>query len=120
MPAAVAAGVVVGVLVRWGVYDVLGDDVGAGRTVLVNAAGCLLMGLFVHRGWRADLRAASTVGFCGGLTTFSTFALDTAIYLDTERWVTAAGYVVATLVASFLGYALGRRLLPTFPAGGLR
>ncbi len=114
VPVAIAVGSIVGVFVRWGVFDVLGDDVGRARTVLVNGIGCLLMGLFIHRGWREDLRAAVTIGVCGGLTTFSTFALDTSVYLDEAAWRSAAIYVLATAAVSAGTYVFGRRLMPGF------
>ena len=109
IPVAIAVGAVVGVLARWQFFDNF-TDLDEARTVIVNAAGCLLMGLFVGRGWREELRQAATVGFCGGLTTFSTFALDAAVYIDAGEWADGAIYVGVTALASASAYAFGRRV----------
>ncbi len=59
-----------------------------------------------------DLRLAITVGFCGGLTTFSTFVAQVADELDhgrrsgALRW--AAVMMVAGVVAASVGVAVGR------------
>ena len=113
LAAPIALGVVAGVLLRWAVFEVFSGDLETARTVLVNGVGCLLMGLFVRRGWRDSLDSAATIGLCGGLTTFSTFALDAAIYFDSSRWSAGAFYVAATVVVSSAAYLIGRQVTVT-------
>lgn len=86
-------------------------------TFAVNASGCLAVGFVIaalvdrHRAplW---LRAGLVVGFCGGFTTFSTFAQETLELLEARLSLLAALSVVANvvlgLVAVFLGGKLGR------------
>lgn len=61
-------------------------------TLAVNLLGCLtigmLYGLFDRHGWMGpELRAFLVVGFCGGFTTFSTFALENFAMLRDGNWV---------------------------------
>jgi CrcB protein len=63
------------------IYDLLGRSFPLG-TLFVNVSGCFLMGLLaelmVNRyPVASEIRAAILVGFLGGYTTFSTFALET-------------------------------------------
>lgn len=85
----------------------------------VNLLGCLtigmLYGLFDRHGWMGpELRAFLVVGFCGGFTTFSTFALENFAMLRDGNWVPAALYAGASLVlgigAVWLGAATVRSL----------
>lgn len=50
-------------------------------TFLANVIGCFLMGIIAAkgeaRGWDANLLLFLKTGFCGGLTTFSTFSAET-------------------------------------------
>ena len=88
-------------------------------TLAVNLLGCLaigmLYGLFDRHGWmEPELRAFLVVGFCGGFTTFSTFALENFAMLRDGDWVPAALYAGASLVlgigAVWLGAATVRSL----------
>ena len=88
-------------------------------TLSVNLLGCLLMGLVVGalsvRGlldtpWRASI----CVGFLGGFTTYSSFALDGVGLLQDERWSALVGYIGLSLGAGFgllaIGLQVGKRL----------
>ena len=82
-------------------------------TLAVNLLGCLaigmLYGLFDRHGWMGpELRAFLVVGFCGGFTTFSTFALENFAMLRDGNWVPAA--LVLGIGAVWLGAATVRSL----------
>jgi CrcB protein len=75
--------------------------------LLVNVVGSFLLGLFVAlclSGWSLALLGA---GFCGGLTTYSTFAVQTARLGPRHGSLNAVGTLVLALLAATLGYALG-------------
>lgn len=76
-------------------------------TFWVNIAGCFLIGLFYGLSERSglmsdDLRLFLTVGFCGGFTTFSTFANENLTFLRDGAFLYFAAY---TSLSVFLGLA---------------
>ncbi|CAN5119139.1 CrcB family protein [soil metagenome] len=98
---------------------ILGDHFPFG-VLTVNIAGSFLIGflatctaptarLFVSAATRQFLLA----GFCGGLTTFSFFSLQTMLLLQAGRVGAAAAYSGATLflglAAVWLGHVIARR-----------
>ena len=73
-------------------------------TLLANVLGAFLLGLLVRaaldaHGFRPELRAGLTTGFCGGLTTYSTFNLEVLTLFQQAGAARAAVYLVVTLVA---------------------
>lgn len=86
-------------------------------TLTVDVAGSLLLGLVAgitsaHHAPTWVLTLLGT-GFCGALTTFSTFSFETFRLLDERQWRTAAvnvaGSVAAGLATVAFGFWLGSR-----------
>lgn len=77
-------------------------------TLTVNVVGCFLIGFVVGTSWMPLLG----VGFCGGLTTYSTFSYETVKLLEQEKYRPALLNVVVSVVlgiaAASLGLALSR------------
>jgi CrcB protein len=86
-----------------------------GATLAVNLVGCLLIGylygLFVIRPEVPEaLRAGLMVGFLGGLTTFSSFSLDTLRLLENGQAPMAIGYAAASVLGGLLATWAGLTL----------
>lgn len=88
-------------------------------TLLVNVAGCFLIGLLAQTWGQAptsnpSLRTGVGVGFLGAFTTFSTFGLETFEYLERGNLALAGANIAANvllgLVAVAGGVLLGRWL----------
>ncbi len=86
-------------------------------TFLVNVSGCLLLGLLLglferHTAVPPAWRLFLTTGFCGGFTTFSTFAYEGITLARGGELVLLAGYAAGSLLlgmlAAFVGVWLAR------------
>jgi CrcB protein len=80
-------------------------------TLIVNLAGCFAMGAAMHAAltlsWSVTARSAITVGFLGGLTTYSAFNYETTRLLETGAYGSAIANGLATIAGSFLAGLLG-------------
>jgi len=114
----VAGGGVVGVLSRYGIDTYVErrtEGAFPWATFLINVSGCLAVGFVIaalvdrQRGpqW---LRVGLVMGFCGGFTTFSTFAQESLDLLQDDRSVIALGSIAANLVLGLAAVWLGARL----------
>ena len=87
-----------------------------GGILIVNVVGSAVAGALIGLAERAaidgDLRLVLVTGFCGGLTTFSTWSVETIELADGGRWRAAILNVVVTLAlgiaAAVGGYLLVR------------
>jgi CrcB protein len=79
-------------------------------TLAVNVFGCALLGALSGATLPPDLFALLGAGFCGGLTTYSTFAVEAVGLTRIRRPLTGIGYVVVSVVvgiaAAWGGYTL--------------
>ena len=106
-PLLVAVGAFVGAPLRFLVASWLDDRLPWG-TLLVNVVGSFVLGLLSGAAVGGDAMALLGVGFCGGFTTYSAFAVQ-AHRLGAAR---GTAYAVATvgvsLAACAVGFALGQ------------
>jgi CrcB protein len=111
---AVALGGALGTVARYELA--LAEPVRSGRfpwaTFTANLVGSLVLGIAVvvlvdGRLSTRVPRAFVAVGFCGGLTTFSTWMVESVLLTRDGHGGAAALYLVVSLVAGFVAVALG-------------
>ena len=107
----VAVGAVPGALLRWQVAEHLHD-----QNLLVNTLGAALLGLLAGLPAAPRRQLLLGIGFCGSVTTFSSWMLTAMKQLSAGDWGAALGLIGLTLGlglgAAALGFGLGRRIRP--------
>ncbi|ONF64122.1 fluoride efflux transporter CrcB [Amycolatopsis keratiniphila] len=80
-------------------------------TLTVNVVGSAILGVLtgwaLHGGQPDAVRALLAVGFCGGLTTFSTFGYETLLLFTGKTRARAVLYVGVTMAAGIGAAAIG-------------
>lgn len=97
-------------LSNW-VHSLLGRAFPYG-TFAVNIIGAYMIGLIMELGLRSTaipdtLRLGLTVGFLGGLTTFSTFSYETFSLLEAGQFLVACVNILVSVAACLLFTWLG-------------
>lgn len=123
--ALLAAGGVLGVFLRYGItkspilFGALPVNV-----LIVNILGSFILGAFavLSQQWNLDQKYAMfvAIGFCGGLTTMSSFALEASNLMDNKQYL-LVGLSIITNVGLSLGAILGGKALTgAMLEGGLK
>lgn len=102
----------IGASLRWAVVSAVEVGTFPWPVLVVNIVGSFALGVILaeewtHPRWRRLLHDGAGIGFCGGLTTFSTFALEVVRLGQAGEHGVAAAYVAATLVGTIGGVVLG-------------
>lgn len=86
-------------------------------TLFVNATGSMLAGIFYYfmirnfDGFDARLKNFLLIGFLGGYTTFSSFCLDFFRLMSAFQYLTAATYIISSVLLSILALVFGFYLM---------
>lgn len=109
----VGLGGAAGSILRYLIQQALNQQQFPYGTLLVNIAGCFLIGIFWAwsiRGTNGHVITFLVAGFCGGFTTFSAFTAEGIMMLKSERIMTFVIYtsisVVTGMIATYAGYKL--------------
>lgn len=84
-------------------------------TLLINFSGSMILGLFMV--WTTERvmadprwRLLIAVGFCGGYTTYSSFAYETFALIEKGQWTAGAWNLVLTNMLCMVGVTIGAAL----------
>ncbi len=110
----VAAGGAVGAITRWAVLELWGVTSGFPWPVFaLNVVGSVVVGAVMGAGddptpvRPSRVRDLVGLGFCGGLTTFSTFAVEVVSLQRQGDAGVAVAYVAASVVVAVSGVLVG-------------
>lgn len=85
------------------------------NVLIVNIIGAFILGIFivVSEQWNLDGRYSllAAVGFCGSLTTMSSFALDSSNLLDNQHYTTLVVNILTNIGLSIGALLAGKSIM---------
>ena len=85
------------------------------NVLIINVLGAFILGAFIvlSQHWQIDGRYSlfTAVGFCGSLTTMSSFALDSTNLLENNHYGTLTINILANVVLSITALISGKSLM---------
>ena len=85
------------------------------NTLITNIIGAVIIGMVISyadkTGMRPEKLLLLKTGFCGGLTTFSTFSYETFRLIEKGNLLLAGSYVILSVACSIAGVYLGLRMV---------
>jgi len=122
---AVAIGAIFGALSRFYIIEfvkaTLGKNLGFCGTFLINVSGCVLIAYILTlaieniRIISPELRLMTTTGFCGAYTTFSSYGLESKMFLDKGEIIMMLIYWIGSAIAGMIGIQIGLLLARASP-----
>lgn len=84
-------------------------------TLLINVLGSLLIGIFIgvlakYYSENHPLKFLLIIGFCGGFTTFSSFAVENYNLLQNGNQFSAYIYIIASVILTITAVGIGNYL----------
>ena len=92
---------------RWLINRLIPSDSFPYSTISVNLIGCFLIGILAgyiltHSQFKSDIYPLLIVGFCGGLTTFSAFALDNYNLIKSNDFFNSILYITLSVAGCII------------------
>jgi fluoride exporter len=114
--ALIAAGGAAGAGLRWAVVTTVAAGTFPWPVLAINVVGSAVLGVVLAEEWshpsaRLWLHDGAGIGFCGGLTTFSTFAFEVVDLARHGHGWMAAGYAASSVVLGIAAVVAGAAVL---------
>lgn len=106
----------IGAILRYLISGILNKKYMPWGTFVVNVLGCFIFGIFVSFLSDPYNKLLLMTGFCGGFTTFSTFASETAhLFTGSKKdFIQGVTYLTSSVVLGVFAMLLGMKFISFF------
>ena len=106
----------IGAILRYLISGILNKKYMPWGTFVVNVLGCFIFGIFISFLSEPQYKLFLMTGFCGGFTTFSTFASETAhLFTGSKKdFIQGVTYLISSVVLGVFAMFLGMKFISFF------